>query len=78
MKQKDIALLVIIVIIAGTFSVFLSKFLFTSKQDRNLKAQVVQPIDPEFKKPDERVFNKDALNPTQLIQIGNNSNKQPF
>jgi hypothetical protein len=77
MKQKDIALLIIVVVAAGMFSFFVSRY-FISSGAKNLEAQVVEPISTEFQKPDERVFNDKALNPTQLIQIGNTSNSQPF
>lgn len=78
MKKNDIAIIVVVTIIATVFAILLSKFLFTPDKSRKLEAQVVQPISTEFKKPDDRVFNADALNPTQLIQIGNTSNNNPF
>ncbi len=78
MKRKDIAVLVVVVIVASFISILLSKFLFAPDSNRNMKAQVVQPVSAEFIKPDERVFNQNAINPTQLIQIGNNSNSKPF
>ena len=78
MKRKDIALIAVVAVFAGIVSILASKFLFTSGSNRSLQAQVVQPISTEFQKPDERVFNENALNPTQLIQIGNNSNDNPF
>jgi len=78
MKKNDVAIIVVVAIFATVFSLLVSKFLFTPDKNRNLEAQVVQPISTDFKKPDERVFNSEALNPTQLIQIGNTSNKNPF
>lgn len=78
MKQKDIALIIAVAFFAGIFSLIVSKFFFTSGENRNLKAEVVQPISAEFNPPDKRVFNDKAINPTKLIQIGENNNKQPF
>lgn len=77
MKQKDIALLIIVVFVAAVASFFLSGLLFSTN---NLKEDVetVEPISAEFQKPDERVFNADAINPTQLIRIGGGGNEQPF
>lgn len=77
MKQKDLALIIVVAVVAGVLSVLVSKF-FISAGSKNLQAQVVQPISTDFQKPDERVFNDKAINPTQLIQIGNSSNTQPF
>lgn len=77
MKQKDLALIIVVAFVAGALSLLVSKF-FISSGSKNLQAQVVQPISTDFQKPDERVFNDKAINPTQLIQIGNSSNSQPF
>lgn len=77
MKQKDIALIIVVAFVAGVLSLLVSKFVISSGS-RDLEAQVVQPITTDFQKPDERVFNDKAINPTQLIQIGNSSNPQPF
>lgn len=77
MKQKDIALIIVVAVVAGVLSLLISRFIISSGE-RNLEAQVVEPISTDFQKPDERVFNDKALNPTQLIQIGNSSNPQPF
>ena len=82
MKSKDIFSLVIIACIAAVFSMFISGKIFGgSKHD--LTAAQVQPIESSF--PDikndasyKSVFNNNALNPTQLIQIGNDQNQQTF
>lgn len=78
MKQKDLALIIAIVFFAGVISLVVSRVFFTSGENRQLEAEVVEPITAEFKQPDTRVFNKNAINPTKLIQIGDNNNKQPF
>lgn len=77
MKQKDIALFLIVAFAAGVISLVVSR-VFISPSSRNLEAQVVEPISTEFQLPDERVFNENAVNPTQLIQIGNTNNSKPF
>lgn len=78
MKKNDIAIIAAIAIFAIVVSALVSKFIFTPDSNRNQQAQVVQSISTDFQKPDERVFNENALNPTQLIQIGNNTNSNPF
>ncbi len=77
MKQKDVALIIIVVFVTGVVSFFLSGVLFKTS---NLVEQVetVEPISAEFMQPDEKYFNSNAINPTQLIQIGKDNNKQPF
>lgn len=78
MKRKDIALVIIVAVFAGIVSLVISKIFFTSSGQRNLQAEVVQPITTDFQKPDPEVFNDKAINPTQLIQIGDTTNPQPF
>lgn len=78
MKQKDIVLIIVVVFFAGVFSLLISKVFFTSGANRNLTAEVVEPISENFEQPDKRVFNDKAINPTKLIQIGDSTNPQPF
>lgn len=70
MKQKDLAVILAVVFFAAVASLLLTKSLFVSKKDRELSAQVVEPITSNFNEPDKTVFNAQAINPTQLIQIG--------
>lgn len=78
MKQKDFAAILISAFIAGIFAfIICSSFIFPSK-DRQQKAEVVAPISADFELPDKAIFNTDAINPTKLIEIGPNSNNQPF
>ena len=78
MKQNDIVLIIVIVFIAGVVSFFVSNALFSSTETRKADVEVVEPITQTFTEPDKRYFNDQALNPTQLIQIGNQDNRQPF
>lgn len=78
MKQKDIALIILIVAIAGMLSFFVSKQLFSTPKNRQQAVEVVQPITADFPKPDERYFNSQAFDPTQTITIGGNANPDPF
>ena len=78
MKQKDIALIVVVVFISGIFSLLLSNALFASPKNRQEKVEVVQPITADFQEPDSKYFNAQAIDPTQIIKIGDNNNNQPF
>jgi hypothetical protein len=84
MKQKDYLTLAVIIIIAAVFSIILAGKIFGgSLSKHNLTAPQVQTISSSF--PDikndpsyNKVFNNNALNPTQLIQIGTNQNPSSF
>lgn len=78
MKQKDIALIVVIVIVSGTISFFLSKWLFSVPANRQTKVEVVTPISADFNQPDQRYFNSNSVDPTQNITIGGSQNTAPF
>lgn len=78
MKQKELALILIIIFISGVASYFLSGMIFSSDDKKQQKAEVVQPITAQFSPPDTKYFNKDALNPTKLITIDDQSNTDPF
>lgn len=77
MKQKDIALIIIVVFISGMASFFISKFVF--KVD-NLKENVetVEAISSEFPVPDDKFFNSNSINPTQTIKIDGSGNPNLF
>lgn len=78
MKQKDIALVVVIVFISAIISLFVSKAVFVSPKNRQQQVDVVQPITSDFQTPDPQYFNKNAIDPTQLITIGQTPNPNPF
>ncbi|MEI7683125.1 MAG: hypothetical protein WCJ24_02380 [Candidatus Saccharibacteria bacterium] len=78
MKQKDLVLIAAVVVISGTFSLLLSKYLFTVPKNRQAKVEVVQVISSDFPQPDTHYFNANAVDPTRNITIGDSTNSQPF
>jgi len=78
MKQKDIALIIVIVAVSGIISFLASRWIFARPADRQQKAEVVDVITSDFPLPDSKYFNAQSVDPTQLIQIGNSSNPNPF
>lgn len=78
MKQKDIALIAVIIFVSAIISFFVSKAIFGSPANRQQTAEVVQPITSNFPKPDSRYFNSQAFDPTRVITIDGNNNPNPF
>ncbi len=78
MKQKDIALIAVIVVFSVIISLFISKAIFSSPKNRQQQVEVVQPISADLSQPDPAYFNKKAFDPTQQINIGQGSNPDPF
>lgn len=78
MKKNDIALLVLIVSITLVASFFVVKALFGEPQKQATKVEKVDEISSSIVQPSKSIFNKDAINPTVVIQIGSPANNQPF
>jgi hypothetical protein len=78
MKQKDIALIAVIAIVSGIVSFLVSGWIFAKPADRQQKAEIVDIITSDFSLPDSKYFNAKAIDPTQLIQIGDTKNPNPF
>jgi len=78
MKQKDLALISVIVIISAVISIVISKAVIVSPKNRQQQVEVVGAISSDFPQPDSKYFNTSAVDPTQLITIGTNTNPQPF
>lgn len=78
MKQKDIALIAVIIFISAIISYFVSNAVFGSPKTRQQQAEVVQPITTNFPQPDTRYFNTSAFDPSKPISISQNTNTDPF
>lgn len=78
MKQKDIALLLIVAFVSAIISFFVSGMLFGSPSKQQTQVEKVQPISSSLDHPDEKFFNDQAIDPTQPITIGPNANPSPF
>jgi hypothetical protein len=78
MKQKDIALIIVVAAVSGFASFFLSRFLFATPGNMQQKSAIVDKITTEFPQPSSKYFNMNSIDPTQLVQVGDNNNTNPF
>lgn len=78
MKQQDIAMIIVVIFFSVILSIFATNTFFTPDKDKKMTVETVTPISSEFTQPDPDVFNQDAINPTQLIQIGDGNNPGLF
>lgn len=78
MKQKDIALILVVIFISVVVSLFISNKIFASPKNRQQQVDVVQSITDDFSQPDKTYFNSNSIDPTQPITIGQNANSNPF
>jgi hypothetical protein len=78
MKQKDIALILVIAFVSGLISLFVSRALFAPAASSQQQVEVVQSISSNFPTPNATYFNAKSIDPTQLIKISNTNNSNPF
>jgi len=78
MKQKDLAMIIIVAAISGMISFALSHFIFSSPAQRQQSVAVVDAITTQFTTPDPKFFNLQSINPAKLIEVGSNNNDNPF
>ena len=83
MKRRDLGLLVMVGAIAAIFSYVISSVVFSSPTKNPVSVPVITPISSSFAdvKNDNNytaIFNSGALDPTQLIRIGGQTNNSPF
>lgn len=78
MKQKDIALIIVIGAISAVVSFVISGKLFVTSANKSQTVVSVDPISSTFVKPSTKYFNSSSIDPAQAISIGGNSNQNPF
>jgi len=77
MKQKDIITIAVVVFVSAIASLFITgKVIVASSKHQT--APVVDVINSSFNEPDNKYFNKNSIDPTQLIHIGTSTNSNPF
>ena len=77
MKQKDITTIAVVVFISAIASFFITgKVIVASNGHQTVP--VVDVINSTFTQPDSKYFNKNSIDPTQLIHIGTSTNSNPF
>ena len=78
MKQKDIALIIVIAAISGFISFFAARFLFATPSGRHQMVEHVDKITNEFTMPSSKYYNPNSIDAAQLIQVTDNNNPNPF
>lgn len=83
MKQKDIAVIVAVVFFSAVASLVLSNIVFPSGQEARQKVEQVDVITADFSSPEtddkyKKYFNDKSIDPTQVIEVTDNNNNNPF
>lgn len=72
MKKSDIAMLVLIASVSMGVAYFVAGALLKSPNEQTVKVKQVTMISPDIELPSSATFNKDAINPTVEVIIGDN------
>ncbi len=78
MKQKEIVMLAGSLLGAIFIAILADKFLFSNYVSTGTQVDVVPVISSDFKAPSSKYFNPQAIDPTQIINIGPNNSQTPF
>lgn len=76
MKRTDIAMIIFIASMSMLVAYFIATTVLGEAQNEAVTVKTVDAISDEVSNPDERIFNKEAVNPTVEVFIGGEG-KQP-
>ncbi len=71
MKRNDIAIIVLIASVSVVLAYFLANALIGNPSSQSVKVKTAKPISTDITEPSSAIFNKDAINPTVEVEIGN-------
>lgn len=70
MKNSDVAAIIIIASISVLIAYFVADAVIGKPSNDSVKVKTIAPISAEVQTPDSTIFNKDAINPTVEVVIG--------
>jgi hypothetical protein len=71
MKKSEIAAIIAIASLSVAIAYFVANAVIGKPSSASVKVRTVAPISAEVDQPDGKIFNKDAINPTVEVVIGN-------
>jgi hypothetical protein len=71
MKNSDIAAIIVIASISVLIAYFVADAVIGKPSNDSVKVKTIAPISADVQTPDNSIFNKDAINPTVEVVIGN-------
>ncbi|HUD07765.1 MAG TPA: hypothetical protein VMQ52_01665 [Candidatus Saccharimonadales bacterium] len=78
MKDKDIVVIISIVIVSSILSYVIASKVITTPANRQQHVPMIAQIVDQISQPSPTYFNAQSVDPTKLIYIGNNANPAPF
>ncbi|MEX0934553.1 MAG: hypothetical protein WDZ42_02010 [Candidatus Saccharimonadales bacterium] len=78
LEQKDIIVISLVAVFSFIASFFIASALITTPEDRAEQVLEVSEVSSDFPEVNRRIFNSDAINPTEEITLGEDSVTNPF
>jgi len=69
MKKTDLAMIILIAAVSVGIAYFVASSFLGEMDNRGVKVQTVDVITSTVEKPDARIFNSDAINPSVEVNI---------
>lgn len=70
MKNSDISAIIVIAFVSMFVAYFVADAVIGKSNGESVKVLTVEPITADVQTPDSAIFNKDAINPTVEVVIG--------
>lgn len=71
MKKTELAMIAFIASVSILVAYFLAQSVLGGQVNESVKVKTIEKIDSNFQKPDEAIFNSEAINPAVEVQINN-------
>jgi len=78
MKKNEIALLILIIGVSIGIAYAAGQAIFGGTSAKPVDVETAEAISADVQRPEERIFNENAINPTVPVKIGDGSSQQPF
>lgn len=78
MKKNEIAILVLIVSVVAVLTYFAINAIVGKAATKPVNVERAEAFSSNLVLPSDKIFNKDAINPTVKVKIGDQSGQQPF
>lgn len=78
MKQKDLSILLVSILVGVTLSYIVAKVVINKSSNLDQQTVTVPVITTEFQAPSSKYFNSNSIDPTQIINIAPSNNQNLF
>lgn len=76
MKKTDLAMIIFIAAVSVLIAYFVAKSIIGDANNKPVKVKTVDQISADVREPDPDIFNKNAINPTVEVIIGQSDSSQ--